>query len=108
MNRLAYPLPETRALNHPKSLRPGILGGVHVATLTCPPNPDHKSGYNGPGESDGNDRDRASTDMGALHQETRKHQVIEAPIVSQHHPILKLLRKLSSGESEQALLGDNT
>jgi hypothetical protein len=26
MIRLTYPLPEARALNHPKSLRPGILG----------------------------------------------------------------------------------
>jgi len=26
MNRLAYPLPEARVLNHPKSLRPWILG----------------------------------------------------------------------------------
>ena len=38
----------------------------------------------------------------------QNHEVIEAPIVSRHHPILKLLRKLSSGESEQALSGDNT
>src|SRR5262249_30749137 len=28
MNRLAYPLPEARALNHPKSLRPGHIGEI--------------------------------------------------------------------------------
>jgi hypothetical protein len=48
MNRLAYPLPEARALNHPKSLRSGMWGHLvrgDARPAAGRPNPGHKSGY---------------------------------------------------------------